>query len=276
MSDFSFASHEDDPTDIAKNPTPHYLSGAARGAAGGALLGTTAGLLLRRGNAGLRGTLGSAGAGALVGAGAGASTGYHTTDAKRKEVERAYGAVDPFALQKLSSVRSITTTNEHLSAAYAAGYEFALNKLAAETAVVPATAAYDADPGYALFLKHPYAARAGLMAVGGLSGAIGGAIGGARHGLPVTGAVLGVPIGLAGGALGAAAGHWASRRAYAEREQAQGRSGELPFVVAHPYLTDAAISGAFTAGKLPISMVALVGGTGAAALHDHYKQNLAL
>lgn len=105
---FSFASHEEDPTDVAVHPAGHYAAGIAKGTAVGATAGALSGALLLGG----KHPVGKAGVGGLIGMGLGAGLGYHNVDTKRRAVEQAYGAQDPFALQKMS--------------AYDAGSQFAL------------------------------------------------------------------------------------------------------------------------------------------------------
>jgi hypothetical protein len=99
--DFSFAPHENDPTDIAKNPWKHHASAAAAGGATGAAIGTALGAWAGAGK-GFKSMLGHAGAGALFGGGLGTGLGYHKSEKKQRTVEQAYGANDPFAMDKLS------------------------------------------------------------------------------------------------------------------------------------------------------------------------------
>jgi hypothetical protein len=261
-SQFSFARHEDDPTDVVINPTPHYAKGILEGGAVGSAVGIGTGILLRKHNAGFRGTLGMAGAGGLVGLGAGAMKGHNDVDNKRKAVEQAYGATDPFALQKMSSATERTGQmyNQRLDAAYAAGYQFAMAKIAAETAVVPAEASSPTatEPSFqdkveSFALNHPYATRYAL-------------------GIPAS--LVGGPFAAAGAMYGAAPVlHYTARSHYADREKAQGRSGELPFVVKHPYLTSLGTSTL----ALPTGPFApVVGEAAAAMLHHNYKKDLNL
>lgn len=99
--DFSFAPHENDPADIAKNPWKHHASAAAGGGATGAAIGTALGAWAGAGK-GFKSMLGHAGAGALFGGGLGTGLGYHKSEKKQRTVEQAYGANDPFAMDKLS------------------------------------------------------------------------------------------------------------------------------------------------------------------------------
>lgn len=117
--DFSFAPHENDPTDIAKNPIKHHTSAATSGAATGALAGVGAGAWLGSGG-GFKRMRGAAGAGGLIGAGLGAGLGYHRSEKKQRTVEQMYGGGnnDPFALEKLS-----------FDETYHAGRAFALQQL---------------------------------------------------------------------------------------------------------------------------------------------------
>lgn len=159
--------------------------------------------------------------------------------------------------------------NTRLEAAYAAGYNFAMHKIAAETAIEPREAQRAPSPFYDFVVSHPYATQIGMGTLGGLAGAaVGGVTGGIAAWLP--GAGVGGLLGAAAGAgvselVGAPLVHYAARRNLAERERAQGRSGNLPFVVKHPYL----VMGA--SGAVPV-----VGPIGAVALHHHYKQDLQL
>lgn len=116
---FSFAAHEDDPTDVAVHPAGHYAHGITTGAAGGALVGLGAGAMMGHN---VKTMLTRGAAGALIGTGAGAGVGYHQVDTKRRAVEQAYGAQDPFALQKMSSEQRVEN-------AYALGRQFALQQL---------------------------------------------------------------------------------------------------------------------------------------------------
>lgn len=107
MPGFSFAPHEDDPTDVAVHPGGHYAAGITKGTAAGAGAGLAAGLMSggggRKGLANLGTRVGRAGVGALIGSGVGGALGFHHVDVKRRAVEQAYGAQDPFALQKMSA-----------------------------------------------------------------------------------------------------------------------------------------------------------------------------
>lgn len=117
-SSFSFAPHESDPTDVAVHPAGHYAHGITTGAAAGSLAGAVGGAMLGHN---FKTMIGRAGLGAIAGAGAGAGVGYHQVDTKRRAVEQAYGAQDPFALQKMSSEN-----------AYEMGRLFALRMIASQ------------------------------------------------------------------------------------------------------------------------------------------------
>lgn len=157
---FSFAPHEDDPTDVAVNPASHFAAGIAKGTAAGTAAGAALGFLSggggRKGLANLGTRVGRMGTAALVGAGAGGALGYHQVETKRRAVEQAYGAQDPFALQKMGA-----------DEAYAMGRLFALQKIANLDAAAAPEAAPDNRIGYA--------------APVGLAGAVGAAGGAAHH-----------------------------------------------------------------------------------------------
>jgi hypothetical protein len=123
MAGFSFAGHEDDPMDVVKHPGEATAAGIAHGAMKGTALGAGLGMLHgMTGRAGIRGTATRTLITSAIGAGAGGALGYHHVDKKRDAIERSFGKVDPFELQKLS----------HLQDMYAAGVEFAIKVASGE------------------------------------------------------------------------------------------------------------------------------------------------